>query len=148
MYWRMGMELKLQIISILNQLGVDSKYKGYSYVISSLCFISENERDFLPITKILYAEIAKQFNTSAVCIEKDIRKVIEYVWWHKDDNNELIIEIFGDNNTKPTNKEFLLSLYKYILTLNIQQYIICPLSKKKCQYCQDLIEKVLYLMRI
>ena len=74
------MEFKLQVISTLNQLGVDNKYKGYLYVFSSLCFISENEQNFLPITKILYSEIAKQFNTSAVCIEKDIRKVIEYVW--------------------------------------------------------------------
>ena len=141
------MEFKLQVISTLNQLGVDSKYKGYLYVFSSLCFISENEQNFLPITKILYSEIAKQFNTSALCIEKDIRKVIEHVWDNKN-GNDVIIEIFGDNNNKPTNKKFLMSLYKYILTLNIQQYIICPLSKKKCKYCQDLIEKVLYLTRV
>ena len=64
---------KEKTMDILNQLSACKTYKGYHYILSSIQFIHEHESTFLPITKILYVDIAKQYNTSDKCIEKDIR---------------------------------------------------------------------------
>ena len=129
------MEYKLYTIEILNNLGVSSLYKGYGYIVSSIEFIHNNKLDVLPITKVLYVEIAKKHNTSVICVEKDIRKTIDYIW-SKD--NKVRGEIFN-TISKPTNKEFLLTLYFYIEKNKGKYMFMCPLSNKKCDYCKDVI---------
>ena len=137
-------------MNILNQLGACKTYKGYHYILSSIEFIHEHETNFLPITKILYVDIAKQYNTSDKCIEKNIRKVIELIW-KQDKNPELIIEIFGENNTNKrlSNASFLILLYDYILsninrqsvTLSYEkEYVFtCPISGTICKFCNNVM---------
>ncbi len=125
---------KEKIIEILNKLGACKTYKGYYYILSSIEFIHEHETNFLPITKVLYVDIAKQYNTSDKCVEKNIRKVIEHIW--KQDNNiSLISNIFGENNLSKrlSNAEFLTLLYDYIL-LDIEKEMILPLCRKEIQF--------------
>lgn len=141
-------------ITILNQLGISKTYKGYHYIISSIQFIHENETTFLPITKNLYIDIAKQYHTSDKCIEKNIRKITEIIWKEKK-NPSLICDIFGkDNLTKRlSNTEFLILLYEYIIShtytdilINLYQKetpFICPFCKTPCEFYSKIIDDMI-----
>lgn len=137
---------------ILHKLGITKSYRGYSYIVSSIDFIYNNEYSFTPITKVLYVEIAKQYNTSNACVEKSIRDVIETIWYKKADN-KLIYEIFGNHISlkRPSNMEFLLLLYQYVKNYADRKYIIdknsllfqCPLSGRQCDLCYNFIINIL-----
>ena len=144
------MVYEIQTIDILNQLGANKKYKGYTYIISSILYI--NERREMPVlTKMLYVDIAKKHNTSAQCVEKNIRKVIEVVWKNQKSNHALLLKIFGSNflESKPSNKEFLELLYAYIKSHNLFEKIlrkdnfICPISKDVCIAYTKIVEKLI-----
>ncbi|MBE5951707.1 MAG: hypothetical protein E7260_08975 [Lachnospiraceae bacterium] len=141
------MVYEIQTIDILNQLGANKKYKGYTYIISSILYI--NERSEMPVlTKMLYVDIAKKYNTSAQCVEKNIRKVIENIWENKH-NEPLKKSIFGEyQNTRPSNSEFLLSLHQYASThatreISKEEYsFVCPASGTDCEFCSQLIHEI------
>ena len=152
----MGYEEKT--MDILNQLGVCKTYKGYSYILSSIQFIHEHESTFLPITKNLYVDIAKQYHTSDKCIEKNIRKVIESIW--KQENNlELIGVIFGKDSMsrRLSNMEFLTLLYDYVLSHTKKEDIVelwkneyqfmCPLHGMVCEFCNNFIHDIIGKIR-
>lgn len=137
---------------ILYKLGINKSYRGFSYIVSSIDFIYNNEYSFTPITKVLYVEIAKQYNTSNACVEKSIRDVIKTIWDKKADN-KLIYEIFGNHILlkRPSNMEFLMSLYQYIKNYVDHKYIIdknnllfqCPLSGRQCDLFYNFIINML-----
>lgn len=140
-------------IGILKQLKVYNVYKGCDFIVSSIQFIHDNKSTYLPITKILYTDIAKQYNTSNECVEKNIRKVIDSIW--KIEKNKLLLrKIFGpDISKKPGNTEFLLSLYRHLETNEHVDYLykvnkdkikfICPLYNKQCKFCNVILFKVI-----
>lgn len=147
------MEYSQISIGILKQLKVYNVYKGCDYIVSSIQFIHDNKLTHLPITKILYTDIAKQYNTSNLCVEKNIRKVIDSIW-KIEKNKRLLIKIFGpDISKKPGNTEFLLSLYNYIESSEHADYLyksnkgkikyICPLSNKQCKFCNEILFKII-----
>ena len=100
---------------ILMEFGIWKPYKGSLYIISSIRYLSENKSIFLLVTKFLYPAIAKEFNTSVFCVEKNIRFVIETIW-QKQHNEELLLRIFNlkYSDNRLTNKEFLSLLLHYI----------------------------------
>ena len=141
------MVYEIQTIDILNQLGANKKYKGYTYIISSILYICER-REMPVLTKMLYVDIAKKHNTSAQCIEKNIRKMIESIW-ENTANESLKKSIFGDcQNARPSNSEFLLSLHQYVVThatreLSKEHYsFVCPASGTDCEFCSQLIHDI------
>lgn len=127
------MECKAFILSILRDFGIYKTYKGAQYILSAINFIYCNENTFSPITKILYVEVANDYNTSSYCVEKNIRSVIEHIWIQKE-NQELICEIFGNHyiNKRPSNAEFLTHLYEYYKYHNGE--FMCPILGIKCAY--------------
>lgn len=146
------MKYEKELLEILYNLGIRKMYKGCEYILYGINYISENEANFSPITKILYVEIAKEYSTSNLCIEKNIRSVIELIW--KDATNEkLISKIFGNYYLlkRPSNLEFLTSLYHYVkdtsslpLLPDKNAYVFtCPLSGHECEYCKKYITNFL-----
>lgn len=148
------MEYKACALELLHKLGIQKMYKGCEYVISSIKYISENEAYFTPVSKVLYVEIAKQYNTSGICVEKNIRSIIKKIWSNPY-NAELLEDVFGKQyKTKsPSNINFLMLVYnhskKYIDNTNSATYsnedysFICPLSGNSCEFCREfLIEKL------
>ena len=136
-----------KIRDIMRQLGIHKVYKGCRYIISSINFIAENEC-YDPVTKVLYIEVAKQYHTSALCVERNIRSVIEMIWEQRNDE-KLMCEIFGEHflQRRPSNLEFLILLYEYVkldiernVTENINN-LICPLSGKVCAFYAEYIAK-------
>ncbi|NCB92660.1 MAG: hypothetical protein EOM40_08860 [Clostridia bacterium] len=90
-------------------LGIHSTYKGYNYIISSVELIMENEECLLYLNKYLFPAIAKKYDTTAFCINKNIRTIINACWnTYPDRLNEIAPYPLYD---RPTVDEFLDILY-------------------------------------
>ena len=89
------------------KIGVPRHIKGYKYLIKAV-LLFEKEPD-QSITKILYPEVAKAFDTTGSRVERAIRHAIECAW----DRGDLDVfdEMFGNtvssSKGKPTNWEFI-----------------------------------------
>lgn len=146
------MKYETYALELLHKLGIQKMYKGCEYVISSMKYISGHESYFTPVSKVLYVEIAKQYNTSGICVEKNIRSLIKKIW--SNPQNEILLgEIFGTNciKTPPSNVEFLMFLYNHLKhTAQNSTYVapedftfICPQSGNTCEFCKEfIIEKL------
>lgn len=147
------MEYRTITKSVLHQLGIGKTYSGYDYILRSIELILHNEDVLSNVTKILYIDIAKEYQTSQTCVERNIRKVIEVIWKHADENSIQIQKIFGEKflSLKPSNKEFLELLYEYIKlqdTLQkalISKPLICPISNKTCCAFDEILKNFIQL---
>ena len=104
--------LEIAITNILHELGVPSHIKGYQYIKQGIIIVYERPFMVGGITKELYPEIAKIFNTTVSRVERSIRHAIEVSW--NRGNWELMEEIFGHSvdieKAKPTNSEFIVTV--------------------------------------
>ena len=104
--------LQVSITSILHELGVPSHIKGYQYIRESIMMVYDNPDIIGGITKELYPEVAKRYDTTVSRVERAIRHAIEVSWnrgsW------DLMEEIFGHSididKAKPTNSEFIVTI--------------------------------------
>ena len=86
------MNYRRTITSILDSLGANKSYTGYDYVVYGLLLMLEDKESVTCITKSLYIDIAKQYNTTWNCVEKNIRTVVKSVW--NSMNSDLLKLIF------------------------------------------------------
>lgn len=102
-------ELDTLITTIIKEIGVPAHIKGYSYLREAITMVYYDIELLGSITKILYPEIAKKFNTTSSRVERAIRHAIEVAW--NRGNYEVISEMFGYTvhhlKSKPTNSEFI-----------------------------------------
>lgn len=103
------LELESEITELLHEIGIPAHIKGYMYLRTAILETYLNV-DFLgQITKVLYPEIARKYNTSASRVERAIRHAIEVAW--NRGNIDAIDDIFGytisASKAKPTNSEFI-----------------------------------------
>lgn len=131
---------------ILNELGVPIKYSGYNYILCSIDFISNDENIINEVCKILYVDIAKKYLTSTLCVERNIRYVIDVIWKNKETHKGMIIKIFGQSyfDKKPTNKVFLQTMYNYVKNIDMLIFIDlleykCPFYNEECYVLKQLI---------
>lgn len=145
------MKYAAQTVALLKKMGIQKMYKGCEYIVSSINYIDKNEKHFAPVTKVLYVEIAKQFNTSSLCVEKNMRSIIKSIW-AKPENKNLIAEIFVPYNLekRPSNMEFLVLLYSHLKYTDskkvtsdsnntVDYTFTCPLSGNPCEFCKEFI---------
>ncbi len=104
--------LQISITKILHELGVPSHIKGYQYIREGISILYENPGVVGGITKELYPDIAKKFDTTVSRVERAIRHAIEVSW--NRGNWKLMEEIFGHSvdidKAKPTNSEFIVTV--------------------------------------
>ena len=104
--------LNISITKILHELGVPSHIKGYQYIRESISLIYERPEMVGGITKELYPEVAKRFQTTVSRVERAIRHAIEVSW--NRGNWQLMEDIFGHSvdidKAKPTNSEFIVTV--------------------------------------
>lgn len=107
-----GNKIQISITKILHELGIPSHIKGYQYIREAISLVYENPSLIGGITKELYPEISKKFDTSTSRVERAIRHAIE-VSWNRGDW-DLMEEIFGHSvdidKAKPTNSEFIVTI--------------------------------------
>ncbi len=101
--------LEEQVTNIIHEVGVPAHIKGYLYLREAI-MMSVNDMEMLnSITKILYPEIARKYNTSPSRVERAIRHAIEVAWTRG--KMDTIDELFGytvnNGKGKPTNSEFI-----------------------------------------
>ena len=104
--------LQISVTKILHELGVPSHIKGYQYIREGILLIYDNPSFIGGITKELYPDIAKTYQTTVSRVERAIRHAIEVSW--NRGNWDLMEEIFGHSvdidKAKPTNSEFIVTV--------------------------------------
>jgi len=98
---------------LLRALGATGKLTGFQCTVYMLDRIKEDPNQLQLITKRLYRDAARQFGTSAVAVERNLRTVVRYCWNRSD--HSLLEHIAGTNlQVPPTNSEFLDMLSSYL----------------------------------
>lgn len=69
-----------KIENLIRSLGIGATYRGYRYLNYGIELCLEDEDYLLAISKLLYPKIAKEFQTTDVSVERDIRTVIKVCW--------------------------------------------------------------------
>lgn len=102
-------DLERRIFKFQTQLGIRSNIKGYNYIKTAITLVYNDQTLMESITKRLYPDIAKIYNTTASRVERAIRHAIETAWMNG--NVDAINDIFGysvcADKAKPTNSEFI-----------------------------------------
>lgn len=101
--------LEASITSVIHEIGVPAHIKGYLYLREAITMVYNDIELLGSITKVLYPDIAKKFNTTSSRVERAIRHAIEVAWSRG--NVDSISSLFGYtvsmSKAKPTNSEFI-----------------------------------------
>ena len=101
--------LENTVTSIIHEVGVPAHIKGYQYLREAILIAVADMDVINAVTKVLYPEVAKRFNTTASRVERAIRHAIEVAWDRGD--LETLQKYFGytvsNVKGKPTNSEFI-----------------------------------------
>ena len=102
-----GMEA--MVTSVIHEIGVPAHIKGYQYLREAILIAVDNMDVINAITKVLYPQVAKTFQTTPSRVERAIRHAIEVAWDRGD--LETLQRFFGytvsNTKGKPTNSEFI-----------------------------------------
>ena len=105
-----------KITKIMHTVGIPAHLKGYHYIREAIEMTILDPTLIGQITKNLYPEIAKKFNSSTSKVERAIRHAIE-IGWNRG-NPKVVDEIFGYtihvDKSKPTNSEFIAMIADYL----------------------------------
>ncbi|SHF59347.1 sporulation transcription factor Spo0A [Ornithinibacillus halophilus] len=102
-------DLEASITNIIHEIGVPAHIKGYMYLREAITMVYHDIELLGSITKVLYPDIAKKYNTTSSRVERAIRHAIEVAWSRG--NIDSISALFGYtvsiSKAKPTNSEFI-----------------------------------------
>ena len=108
--------LKPVVTDIIHELGIPAHIKGYRYVREAIILAVGNAGIIDAITKELYPQVAKMFQTTPSRAERAIRHAIEVAWDRGD--LETLQRYFGytvsNIKGKPTNSEFIALVAEHI----------------------------------
>ena len=93
------------IYDLLYRLGLTANYTGFFHTSYAVYLAAQQPDRPLLITKWLYPEVARHYNTSWNCVERNIRTVTGVVW----KNNRSLLESLAQHPLpkKPTASQFL-----------------------------------------
>ena len=101
--------LEAQVTAIIHEIGVPAHIKGYQYLREAILIAVADMDVINAVTKVLYPEVARRFDTTASRVERAIRHAIEVAWDRGD--VEVLNDFFGytisNTKGKPTNGEFI-----------------------------------------
>lgn len=69
-----------EIYDLLYSLGVAANYTGFFHMASAIALCREQPGRLLLVTKCLYPEVAKQYNTNWKAVERNIRTACGVIW--------------------------------------------------------------------
>ena len=115
--------IESMVTGIIHEIGVPAHIKGYQYLREAI-IIAVNDMDVInAITKVLYPQVAKTFQTTPSRVERAIRHAIEVAWDRGD--LDTLQRFFGytvsNTKGKPTNSEFI-ALIADKLQLQLKSY--------------------------
>lgn len=95
--------------AMLMQIGVPAHLSGYKFIRLALTMVVDRPELFSSLTRVLYPEIAREYGTTASCVERAIRHAISLTWDRGGGENyrRLLGRQASTVGVKPTNSEFL-----------------------------------------
>jgi len=101
--------IEAMVTNIIHEIGVPAHIKGYQYLREAIIIAVEDMDVINAITKVLYPQVAKTFQTTPSRVERAIRHAIEVAWDRGD--LDTLQRFFGytvsNTKGKPTNSEFI-----------------------------------------
>lgn len=101
--------MESMVTEIIHEIGVPAHIKGYQYLREAIMIAVEDMDVINAVTKVLYPDVAKKYNTTPSRVERAIRHAIEVAWDRGD--VEILQKYFGYTVSgikgKPTNSEFI-----------------------------------------
>lgn len=101
--------MESKITNIMHEVGIPAHIKGYLYLREGIKMVVEDVNLLGAVTKELYPNIAKRYDTTPSRVERAIRHAIEVSWSRG--KTELTEMLFGyslkNAKNKPTNSEFI-----------------------------------------
>ena len=105
-----------EIGELLEQLGLARQEKGFERLSYAIALTAQEFERAGSVTKLLYPDLAKHFQTTPEKIERSIRHLIEKSW--EKGEKTRFEELFGyhrDNSEiRPTNSEYIAILADWI----------------------------------
>lgn len=109
-------ETTQMISDLMLELGIPAHLRGYQFLRSALEMCVEDMELVGSVTKLLYPDLAKRYQTTDTKVERAIRNAIEVSWDRG--NGDLFEELFGYSNSpeynRPTNSEYIAVVADYI----------------------------------
>ncbi len=101
--------IEAMVTNIIHEIGVPAHIKGYQYLREAIIIAVADMDVINAITKVLYPQVAKTFQTTPSRVERAIRHAIEVAWDRGD--LDTLQRFFGytvsNTKGKPTNSEFI-----------------------------------------
>lgn len=102
-----------QMVSeMMLDMGIPVHLKGYHYMRTAILMSVEDMKVVGSVTKLLYPEIAKRYNTTDGKVERAIRNAIEISWGRG--NRQTFETLFGyckeNGSGRPTNSEYIATI--------------------------------------
>lgn len=140
-----------EIRNTLRRLGVKTSNRGYSYISYGISLTLQDKSYLEYVTKGLYVDIARNFNTSGSCVERDIRTTVKAIWETED--TDLLMEICnGTTPKRPPNKKFFAMMHDYFTRVpkvsndmscqELHADFFCDDLGKQCPKFKDLCEEL------
>lgn len=103
------LNLETKVTDMIHEIGIPAHIKGYHYLREAIMMAINDMEVLNAITKVLYPEIAKKFQTTPSRVERAIRHAIEVAWSRGklDTLDELFGYTVSNRKGKPTNSEFI-----------------------------------------
>lgn len=91
------------------RLGFQARQRGYRYLREAVLIVYQEPETLTAVTKCLYPEVAKRYNTTDKHVERAIRNAIETAWNGKESEpfKTLFEKSYKNITTRPTNKEVI-----------------------------------------
>ncbi len=102
-------ELTSKINLFMYEIKMPPNIKGHKYLLSAIKTVYLEPSSINNVLNGLYLKIAREYNTSVSCVEKDIRTAIGIVWKYEDTKklDSYLERSLHSRETKPSPKEFI-----------------------------------------
>ena len=102
-------DIEVEITNLMHKVGIPANISGHQYLREAIFRVVQDRGLLTGVTKELYPDIAKKFNTTGPKVERAIRHAIEVCWLRG--RMDVLESIFGyainPERGKPTNSEFI-----------------------------------------
>lgn len=110
-------ETEQKVFEMMLDMGIPAHLKGYHFIKLSVAMAVSDMQIVGSVTKLLYPEIAKRYNTTDGKVERAIRNAIEISW--ERGNSRTFERLFGysreTGESRPTNSEFIAAMADEII---------------------------------
>ena len=119
-------EYSTLVTQLLMCAGLSPHLNGFNYLRSGILRALDDRSLLRGITKSLYRDIAREFGTNAVCVERSMRSAIERAWQtvSPEERRKVFGTLFDAYPEVPSNAPFLTAMTEFADTLYIKRSLL------------------------